>query len=133
MILKRGLQFNPDDKNLWLALEQALFEMCNFEAAQRICTLQGLDTNISNSEQLFNRQFLSLSHEQSDSLCQKRREWALHWEAEQKQQSYGPLWPDLLLEPMKGRRLRIGYLSADFCNHPVGRFLLPILKHHDRK
>ena len=48
-------------------------------------------------------------------------------------ESYGPLWPDLLLEPSKGRRLRIGYLSADFCNHPVGRFLLPILKHHDRK
>ena len=50
-----------------------------------------------------------------------------HWMAVQKQQSYGPLWPDLLLEPSKGRRLRIGYLSADFCNHPVGRFLLPTL------
>ena len=62
LILKRGLQFNPDDKNLWLALEQALFEMCNFSAAQRICKLKGLDTNLSNTEQLFNRQFLSLSH-----------------------------------------------------------------------
>ena len=27
----------------------------------------------------------------------------------------------------------IGYLSADFCNHPVGRFLLPILENHERK
>ena len=50
-----------------------------------------------------------------------------------KQLTYGPLWPDLLLEPSEGRRLRIGYLSADFCNHPVGRFLLPILENHDRK
>ena len=59
LILKRGLQFNPEDKKLWLALEQALFEMCNFKAAQKICDLHKLDTDLSNSEQLFNRQFLS--------------------------------------------------------------------------
>ena len=64
--------------------------------------MHGHDTNIKNSEQLFNRQFLCLSHEQSEALCKKRQEWALHWMAGQKQQSYGPLWPDLLLEPSKG-------------------------------
>lgn len=30
------------------------------------------------------------------------------------------------------RRLRIGYVSADFRMHAVGRFLLPLFKHHDR-
>ena len=35
LILKRGIQFNPEDNNLWLALEQILFEMCNFESAQK--------------------------------------------------------------------------------------------------
>jgi predicted O-linked N-acetylglucosamine transferase (SPINDLY family) len=29
------------------------------------------------------------------------------------------------------RRLRIGYVSADFRRHPVGYFLEPILRHHD--
>jgi predicted O-linked N-acetylglucosamine transferase (SPINDLY family) len=29
------------------------------------------------------------------------------------------------------RRLRIGYLSPDFHQHPVARFLLPLLEHHD--
>jgi predicted O-linked N-acetylglucosamine transferase (SPINDLY family) len=29
------------------------------------------------------------------------------------------------------RRIRIGYLSPDFHQHPVARFLLPLLKHHD--
>ena len=132
-ILKRGLQFNPKDRNLWLALEQSMFEMCDLKAAKKICTMQNLDIDLSNSEQLFNRQFMSLSHAQSDGLCQQRREWAVHWEAGEKQKGYGPLWPDLLLEPSEGRRLRIGYLSADFCNHPVGRFLLPILEHHQRE
>ncbi|MGN6367362.1 MAG: O-linked N-acetylglucosamine transferase family protein [Phycisphaerae bacterium] len=30
-----------------------------------------------------------------------------------------------------GTRLRIGYVSADFRNHPVGTFLEPVLRHHD--
>ena len=44
--------------------------MCDFEAAQKICTLEGYDSELSNSEQLFNRQFLSLSNS-TDELCQK--------------------------------------------------------------
>lgn len=31
------------------------------------------------------------------------------------------------------RRLRVGYVSSDFWHHPVGRFMEPILEHHDRK
>ncbi len=31
-----------------------------------------------------------------------------------------------------GRRLRIGYVSPDFCHHSVAYFLEPILEHHDR-
>ena len=30
------------------------------------------------------------------------------------------------------RRLRIGYVSPDFRDHPVGRFILPLLSHHNR-
>lgn len=29
-------------------------------------------------------------------------------------------------------KLKIGYLSADFCRHPVGFFIEPIISHHDR-
>ena len=31
------------------------------------------------------------------------------------------------------RRLRIGYVSADFREHPVARFMLPLLREHDRR
>ena len=32
-----------------------------------------------------------------------------------------------------GRRIRLGYVSAEFRDHPVGRFLLPLFAHHDHK
>jgi len=34
--------------------------------------------------------------------------------------------------PAPERRLRIGYVSADFRGHVVGRYLLPLFEHHDR-
>jgi protein O-GlcNAc transferase len=53
-------------------------------------------------------------------------------------------WDDLYARPLAteilphantrdpDRRLRVGFISADFHDHPVGRCLLPILHHHDR-
>jgi predicted O-linked N-acetylglucosamine transferase (SPINDLY family) len=35
-------------------------------------------------------------------------------------------------QPDPGRRLRIGYVSADFRDHPVGRFLLTLMANHDK-
>jgi predicted O-linked N-acetylglucosamine transferase (SPINDLY family)/predicted SAM-dependent methyltransferase len=32
-----------------------------------------------------------------------------------------------------GRRLRVGYLSPDFCSHVVSAFMLPVLARHDRE
>ncbi|MFM2418192.1 MAG: hypothetical protein RL385_2915 [Pseudomonadota bacterium] len=32
-----------------------------------------------------------------------------------------------------GERLRVGYVSPDFRDHPVASFLLPVLQHHDRR
>ena len=43
---------------------------------------------------------------------------------------------DLRSEPVArdsgAGRLRVGYVSPDFWMHPVARFLLPVLEHHDR-
>ncbi|MBF0588424.1 MAG: tetratricopeptide repeat protein [Magnetococcales bacterium] len=40
-----------------------------------------------------------------------------------------PPRPELTLLP--GERLRVGYLSSDFRNHPVGHNMLPLLQAHD--
>ncbi|HEY1921450.1 MAG TPA: hypothetical protein VGG44_01695, partial [Tepidisphaeraceae bacterium] len=36
-----------------------------------------------------------------------------------------------LIDRSADRVLRVGYVSADFREHPVGRFLLPLLRHHN--
>lgn len=40
--------------------------------------------------------------------------------------------PPPVPEPLEGRRLRLGYLSSDFRDHPTARLLLGLLRHHDR-
>jgi predicted O-linked N-acetylglucosamine transferase (SPINDLY family) len=36
------------------------------------------------------------------------------------------------VNPRAGRRIRLGYVSADFANHAVAMFFAPLLAHHDR-
>lgn len=53
------------------------------------------------------------------------------WE-ERRQLSARPLWRDRIKTKQSNRVLRVGYLSPDFANHPVGRFIEPIFEHHRR-
>ncbi len=43
-----------------------------------------------------------------------------------------PAWDFTPSKATTLRKLRIGYLSSDFREHPVARNLLPVLQHHDR-
>ncbi|MBW0181060.1 MAG: tetratricopeptide repeat protein [Vulcanococcus sp.] len=42
------------------------------------------------------------------------------------------MWSDRIRDSDLNRPLRVGYLSPDYCNHPVGRFMEPIFSMHDR-
>ncbi len=52
-------------------------------------------------------------------------------------QEYGALCPAAEPLPMRpqtpGKPLRVGFLSPDLCDHPVGMFVLPLLQHLDRQ
>jgi protein O-GlcNAc transferase len=45
----------------------------------------------------------------------------------------GPVRQDFVGSPEPSRRLRIGYVSPDFCEHPVAYFLEPVLREHDSR
>lgn len=59
----------------------------------------------------------------SASLLQEHRDWERDF-------GYSPM-PAAAVDGDPGRRLRIGYVSADLRKHPVAAFLKPILSHHD--
>ncbi|CAK0756918.1 protein O-GlcNAc transferase [Gammaproteobacteria bacterium] len=50
-------------------------------------------------------------------------EWAIHQAGSER--------PRPPLRPLDGRPLRIGYVSADVCQHTVGLFVKPVLEAHD--
>ena len=54
-------------------------------------------------------------------------------QAHRTHQSHLPAAPRPALDPRPaGARLRVGFVSADFHGHPVGRFVLPVLRGLDR-
>ncbi|MBW0173034.1 MAG: tetratricopeptide repeat protein [Vulcanococcus sp.] len=48
------------------------------------------------------------------------------------QAKFDDLRSDPVARDPAARRLRVGYVSPDLWMHPVARFLLPVLEHHDR-
>ncbi|MES2634412.1 MAG: hypothetical protein V4669_15675 [Pseudomonadota bacterium] len=44
----------------------------------------------------------------------------------------GELGTPPVAKPLDGRRLRVGYLSSDFRDHPTSRLINGLLRHHDR-
>lgn len=60
------------------------------------------------------------------SLFEEHRKWN-----EIYAQALAPQTPAYPNDADPNRRLRIGYVSPDFREHPVGRFIAPLLAHHD--
>ena len=129
-VLQRGLRWHPQHWDLQQALAQSHAEMGQPDPTRRAWQLAGGGGQPRNDTQFFSQQFLGASY--GLLSADQRAELASQWERGLAAKGVGQLWPDYLLEPLGGRRLRVGYLSADYCNHPVGRFLLPVLQHHNR-
>jgi predicted O-linked N-acetylglucosamine transferase (SPINDLY family) len=64
----------------------------------------------------------------AQSILQEHRAWNERFAAPLKAQASPPL-----NDRNAQRRLKVGYVSADLHEHPVARFLLPLLEHHDRE
>ena len=130
-VLKRGICLHPEFTDLQQALGQCLAELGRTEQALPVLQQSAGPLNSIKDEYLFNLQFLGAGYHLIPP--HELKTWARAWE-QRKQQESGlvNLWADGVREPIGERRLRIGYLSADWSNHPVCRFMLPVLQQHDR-
>lgn len=129
-VLKQGLLWVPDHPQLQESLGNCLADIGKPQRGMAL--LQRClpsDDRLADSSHL-SLQFLGAGY--GTLSAQTRQQLARAWEQRKQGEGVGPLWADRIREPLAGRRLRVGYLSADFCNHPVGRFLLPLLENHNR-
>jgi predicted O-linked N-acetylglucosamine transferase (SPINDLY family) len=63
-----------------------------------------------------------------DSILREHRAWNERFAA-----PVTPRTPSFANDRSPDRKLKIGYVSPNFHEHPVARFLLPLLEHHDRE
>ncbi len=131
-ILKQGLLWNPQNKGIERALLQALINRGHWsEATQRQWKRTHESLKHWAQDQLFSFQFLGSGFGLADAEALKSA--AKTWDQQQTDLIQKPLWPDRIAQPLTGRRLRLGYLSADWRQHPVAQFMLPVLQHHQRE
>ena len=128
-IIRQALRAFPNHYELKQAFLQSLTEMGQQNAARRLLSQINLEQISHKDQHFFNLEFLAASCNLLPEA--KRQELAKAWERRRQSDALQNLWKDHLATAWPGRRLRIGYLSSDFCNHPVSRFLLPVLQTHD--
>lgn len=128
-VAKQGTVLHPQHQDLRHALAQCLAEVGRHQQALALLEPGQRAGEPLSSQHLFSLQFLGAGYGLIGA--QQRAALAQQWESEQQRKGVGPLWGDRLRPASQGRPLRVGYLSADFCNHPVGRFLLPVLEAHN--
>ncbi|MCK6435464.1 MAG: tetratricopeptide repeat protein [Rivicola pingtungensis] len=77
------------------------------------------------SNYLFTRIFME--NETQESLFEKHVDFARRYEAPRRE-----LWGNYTNVPQPNRKLKIGYVSADFFSHSVSYFSLPLIANHDK-
>ncbi|WP_320675975.1 tetratricopeptide repeat protein [Prochlorococcus sp. MIT 1300] len=130
-VLKQGLRWNPGHADLEQSLGQSLAEMGKHKQAMELLQRSAGPIEQLTDTYLMNLQFLGAGYHLISST--ERQKMSLLWEGRKKKEGVGDLWGDVIHEDPNKRALKVGYLSADFANHPVGRFILPIIESHDRR
>lgn len=125
--IKRGIKIDPTNEELQQALAQSYVERGQQQQATFIIKnyIKSIDTHrIPN---LFQLQFMCSSyHLLPEAMLQKiARDW------EKSKASKREIMGRSKELKGKNNKIKAGYFSSDFCNHPVGRFITGVIKNHN--
>ena len=129
--LKNGLLWSPLNIDLKQAIAQSYAEMGKHKSAVMCLNEVSCSMKTYSSSFISTYQFIGASYNIISS--EKRKKLTVCWEKQLKKEGIGALWGDRMEDGLTQRKLKVGYLSADFTSHPVGRFIKPILKEHNHK
>ena len=127
--LQQGYALHPGRSNLAQGLGTLLADHGRWQEALPLL-LAGAEASDARDVHHFNLQFAAAGARllPATDLQQRAQAWEEH-----RQLQPSPLWADHLRDRSPERRLRVAYLSQDFHNHPVGRFIEPVLELHNRQ
>lgn len=129
---KIGYTLHPKNSLIRRSLIQAMVEQGKVEQAQAelMRDIQGNKHSVLSKVEIYNLQFIGNGYNliSSEILQEVSRTWEKNTITEYTKN----IWADYILEKKRNRKLRIAYFSADFSNHPIGRFIYPLLKAHNR-
>ena len=129
-VAMKGYSIHPAFSELRRALGQFNAELGKIKQAQVLLKESVKDKVKVSDQHMFNLQFLGEGYGIIES--EELEELAKIWESRKlKEEGIRNLTLDRIKEVRN--KIKIGYLSTDFCDHPVGRFMLPILKNHDKR
>jgi predicted O-linked N-acetylglucosamine transferase (SPINDLY family) len=126
--LQQGLKREPERLDLQLALGSLLVEHGRHREG-----LQLLQSSVEHPEARDTAHAIYQFVVAGSRLlpAQQLRQHMARWE-QARGLKPSELWSDRIRDPDLNRPLRVGYLSPDYCNHPVGRFMEPIFAGHRR-
>ncbi|MGD0540630.1 MAG: tetratricopeptide repeat protein, partial [Tepidisphaeraceae bacterium] len=122
-----ALQIRPDLADALNNLANVLREQAKLDEAI-VCYDRALALRPDDASIHSNKVYTLHNHPGYDAaaILREHRQWNLRHAGHLRQDAAGH--PN---DPSPQRRIRIGYVSPDFRNHPVGRFLLPLFDHHN--
>ena len=127
--LQRGLKLAPQRHDLMLMLGKQLLEHGQHQRGLELLQA-GVDHPDANDLAHGVFQFAAAGARLVPAAQLRQRVAA--WE-QRRALKPSELWRDRIRDPNPDRPLRVGYLSPDYCNHPVGRFMEPLFAGHNRQ
>ena len=125
--LTAAMQKIPNDPAIWCNLGNNLFHIGETQKAMELVR-KAVEAQPDNAQ--LHSNFLFRLHDlpvlDQRELFNEHRKWALKHAPVHLVKTTHENVPD------PGRKLRIGYISPDFCAHPVGFFFEPLLESHNR-
>ena len=128
--LRKAINLHPDRPDLKQAYGSLLIEHGHWNEGLKYMIKSADDPKTTDVQQ-FNLQFAAAGYRllTTTELAERVKKWE-----SQAKLSPAPLWSDHIKHQSKTKRLRVGYYSQDLHpNHPVGRFIEPLLREHDPK
>lgn len=127
----RAIKANPGFAALWLDHLTHLRRVCDYDRLERVNWWSLLNTIHPSIISTSFLQVLTLGSTSDDQALIKQT--IESWGNTQLQQASEQPIPPLSNPPLrKGEPLRIGFISADFRDHSIARFIWPLFKHLDR-